>query len=56
MEPFIMVSIDQLDDLAAERDVRTDRGSLDELACSLITHGLITPPSPSCRARSPIAT
>lgn len=43
MEPFIMVSIDQLDDLAVERDVRTDRGSLDELACSLITHGLITP-------------
>lgn len=43
MEPFTLLSIDQLDDLAAERDVRTDRGSLDELACSLIAHGLITP-------------
>jgi len=43
VESFITVSIDQLDELAAERDVRTDRGSLDELACSLITHGLITP-------------
>ncbi|WP_226367352.1 ParB N-terminal domain-containing protein [Pseudonocardia sp. ICBG162] len=35
--------MEQLDDLAADRDVRTDRGSLDELACSLIVQGLITP-------------
>lgn len=40
---LITTSVDQLDDLDPDRDVRTDRGSLDELACSLITHGLLNP-------------
>lgn len=40
---LITTSVDQLDDLEPDRDVRTDRGSLDELACSLITHGLLNP-------------
>lgn len=40
---LIRVSVEALDDLDPDRDVRTDRGSLDELACSLITHGLLNP-------------
>ncbi|MBP2371549.1 ParB/RepB/Spo0J family partition protein [Pseudonocardia parietis] len=40
---LIRVSVEALDDLDPDRDVRTERGSLDELACSLITHGLLNP-------------
>lgn len=39
---LISVSIDQIDELTAERDVRLDRGDVDDLARSTIEYGILT--------------